>query len=158
MEIGKRPTVEGLHALAADRLAAAENPFKLWFFLSAFLCIGLVAANILTLSVFFDVVFGGFGLSPAAVEALSYYVIARSVLFFAATAVYFVAYARRRFFVALSTGFVLLMAFNLVNDWILVYAQLPADALPFAFVMTGLRLVAMALLVVNARLYAAGRV
>jgi hypothetical protein len=158
MKLGGRPNVDGLQALAADRLAAAENPFKLWFFLSAFLCIALVAANILTLSVFFEDVFGAFGLAPEAVEALGYYVVARSVLFFLATALYFLAYFKRRFFVALSAGCVLLMAFNLVNDWILVYAQMRAEALPLAFVMTALRFLSMALLIVNVRLYALGRV
>jgi hypothetical protein len=157
MKLG-RPNVDGLEALAADRRAATENPYKLWFFLSTFLCIALVAANILTLTVFFEDVFGAFGLPPDSVKALGYYVVARSVLFFAATALYFIAYFKRRFFIALSAGCVLLMTFNLVNDWILVYAQMRAEVLPLAFVMTAVRCLAMALLVVNARLYALGRV
>jgi len=146
-------TTEEIKALAAAGSEAVAVPAQTWFFVRAGFCVAFVTANVLSLSLFFDAVFGKFDLPAQTLSILSAYVALRIALAVALVPLYFVSYFKRVFFVQLSFGCILLMLANLMNDYILIYSNMRSEALVSVAIMIFLRLVVMTLLLINVRFY-----
>ena len=146
-------TTEEIKALVAAGSEAVAAPAQTWFFVRAGFCVAFVTANVLSLSLFFDAVFGKFDLPAQTLSILLAYVALRIALAVALVPLYFVSYFKRVFFVQLSFGCILLMLANLMNDYILIYSNMRSEAFVSVAIMIFLRLVVMTLLLINVRFY-----
>lgn len=108
-------------------------------------------ANVLSLTLFFEHVFGKFDLPPATMAMLSSYVGLRLVMAVLLVPLYALSYIKRVYFVQLSLAYVVIMAVNIINDFLLIFVHARPDALPSVIIMIGLRLAVMIMILMNAR-------
>lgn len=152
----KKPilSLEELQALANAGAELDVPTSRFWFFARTMICIAIVTANVLSLTLYADRVFGKFDLPPDMLDYLSVYVHSRILIAILGVPLYLLAFFRRLYFLQLSYAFVLLIGVNLTNDWILIYAHVRPEALGSVIAMIGLRLTVMVFLILNARFYA----
>jgi hypothetical protein len=114
----------------------------------------MVTANVLSLSFYFENVFGKFDLPLVTSGLLADYVSLRLAMAVSLLPLYFVCFYKRWFFVPLSLVYLAVMFTNLINDFLLVYVHVRPEAIASVAVIVSLRLLTMVFVAMNAHFYA----
>lgn len=146
-------THEELQALTACSFDAPATTLR-WFYIRAAFCVALVTANVLSLSIFFEDVFGKFDLPPVTSSLLATYVSLRLAMAVAFIPLYFWCFAKRWHFVPLSLVYLVILTVNLINDFLLIYTHVRPEATSSVAVMIALRLLTITFVAMNAKFYA----
>lgn len=145
-------TPEELKALNAASLAPPPPSMK-WFYIRAGFCIAFVTANALSLSIYFESVFGKFDLPPRMSEILFSYVAIRLAVAVTLIPIYFLSLYKRFYFVTLSILYIITLLINVTSDFLLIYTYVRPEATSSVVVMVSLRLIAILFIAINTHFY-----